>query len=182
MSLYLQTLYSHAPPRHNVGDCSTYFPHHWNLKSRVNGNYVIEGLWISLVSLKEWGVARHEAGRLAYYTGSWWLQIPTARPNQQHLCGDAGHVSLNKLLEQKLNPDKENKCFWARYFITDIQTIILSNSVIWTLKNETSNLSGFLGICEILARICITLSVSWVLLLEFCFPENCVNALSPFMR
>ena len=90
-SLYRQTLYSHAPLRHNVGDCNTYFPHPWNLKSRVNGNYVIEDLWISLVSLKYWDVARHEAVRLACYTGSWWLQIPTIRRNQQHPCGDVGH-------------------------------------------------------------------------------------------
>lgn len=132
--LYLRTLCSHVPPRHNVGDYSTYFPHHWNLKSRINSNYVIEDFWIRLVSLKYWGVARHEAGRLACYSGSWWLHISNTWPNQQYRCGDVGHVSLNKLFEQKLNPDKENQCFWARYFISDIQTIIISNSVIWTFK------------------------------------------------
>ena len=122
-SLYLQTLYSHIPLRHNVGDCSTYYPHHWNLTARVNGNYVIEDLWISLVSLKHWGVARHEAGRLALYTGSWWLQSPTTRPNKQHPYGDVGHVSLNKLFEQKLIPDKETRCFFERYFVSDIQGV-----------------------------------------------------------
>jgi len=56
-------------------------------------------------------VVRHEAVRRAFYTVSWWLQIPTTRPNQRHRCGAVGHVSSNKLFERKLNPDKENQCF-----------------------------------------------------------------------